>query len=170
MMVKYMYLIFGARGKIENVDDFLKKIAKFSKKKNTVIQVFNADMIYDENHIISAYEHAKRAMIRKTNSTNTLEMEILLYSSGDRQLKKAILKMGVKKGNANIAFFIEEKSKDIEKHLLNELSLKRDDKVLKGDINTLKKFGITDDEISTVSKEKMGHIILEKIAFVDIIK
>jgi len=169
-MVKHMYLIFGAKGIIENVDVFLKKIAKITKEKNTIIQVFNADLIYDDKHIISAYEHAKRAMIRKTNSTNTLEMEILLYASGDRQLKNAILKMGVIKGNANIAFFIEDKSEDIEKQLLNELSLKRDDKVLKGDIITLKKFGITDNEIATVSKEKYGHIILEKIAFVDIIK
>ena len=165
-----MIKIFGAVGYIKNIDTFLKIISDFSRKNNLLIQAFDANVIFGEDHIISSLNHAKRAMERKTNTTNSLEMEILLYSSGDRQLKKAILKMGVKKGNANIAFFIEEKSKDIEKQLLKELSLKKDDKVLKGDINTLKKFGITDDEISTVSKEKMGHIILEKIAFVDIIK
>lgn len=169
-MVKLMTNIIGATGKIKNIDIFLKKISNIAQENNTIIQVFNADLIYGKKHITSAVEHAKRAMIRKTNTTNTIEMEILLYASGDRQLKNAISKMGVKKGNANIAFFIENKSDEIEEIILKELLLKRDDKILKGDINTLKKFGITDDEIATVSKEKYGHIILEKVAMVDIIK
>lgn len=169
-MVKLMINIIGATGKIKNIDFFLKKISNIAQENNTIIQVFNADLIYGKKHISSAVEHAKRAMIRKTNTTNTIEMEILLYASGDRQLKNAISKMGVKKGNANIAFFIENKSGKIEEIILKELSLKRDDKILKGDINTLKKFGITDDEIATVSKDKYGHIILEKVAMVDIIK
>jgi KEOPS complex subunit Cgi121 len=169
-MVKVMTNIIGATGKIKNIDIFLKKISNIAQENNTIIQVFNADLIYGKKHITSAVEHAKRAMIRKTNTTNTIEMEILLYASGDRQLKNAISKMGVKKGNANIAFFIENKSDEIEEIILKELLLKRDDKILKGDINTLKKFGITDDEIATVSKEKYGHIILEKVAMVDIIK
>lgn len=169
-MVKLMTNIIGATGKIKNIDIFLKKISNIAQENNTIIQVFNADLIYGKKHITSAVEHAKRAMIRKTNTTNTIEMEILLYASGDRQLKNAISKMGVKKGNANIAFFIENKSDEIEEIILKELLLKRDDKILKGDINTLKKFGITDDEIATVSKKKYGHIILEKVAMVDIIK
>lgn len=169
-MVKLMTNIIGATGKIKNIDIFLKKISNIAQENNTIIQVFNADLIYGKKHITSAVEHAKRAMIRKTNTTNTIEMEILLYASGDRQLKNAISKMGVKKGNANIAFFIENKSDEIEEIILKELLLKRDDKILKGDVNTLKKFGITDDEIATVSKAKYGHIILEKVAMVDIIK
>lgn len=165
-----MTYIFGAKGKIENVDIFLRKIIKLAQKYNTIIQVFNADMIYGKKHIISAEKHAKRAMMRKTNSTNSIEMEILLYASGDRQLKNAILKMGIKKGDANIAFFIDKKSDIIEKIILKKLSLEKDDKLLKGDIDTLEKFGLTNDEIATVNKDKYQDLILEKVAMVDIIK
>ena len=165
--------IIGAKGLIRNVDNFLKNTSSFADKHNLVVQVFNADLIYGEEHIISAVEHAKRALKNQTNSTNSLEMEILLYSSGERQLKIAIPKMGVKKGQSEIVFVILKEDRILDRtidEMLQSLSLKRDDKVLKGDINTLKKFGISDKEISTVSKDKTGDLILEKIAMVDIIK
>jgi tRNA threonylcarbamoyladenosine modification (KEOPS) complex Cgi121 subunit len=167
-----MYKIIGAKGKISNIDKFLEKINSFCEKKNIVIQVFNANMIFGDKHIISAYEHAIRAFEQKTNTTNSLEMEILLYTSGERQLKLAIPKIGIKKGQVYVAFiFIGDKITDkLIDELLQELLFKRDDKVLEGDINTLKKFGLKESEIKTVSKDKYGGLILEKIALVDIIK
>ena len=99
-------------------------------------------------------------------------MEILLYVSGERQLKLAIPKIGIKKGKIDIAFiFIGKKIPNkLINDLLQKLLLKRDDKILQGDINTLKKFGLTELEIKTISKDKYGDLILEKIALVDIIK
>jgi tRNA threonylcarbamoyladenosine modification (KEOPS) complex Cgi121 subunit len=102
-------------------------------------------------------------------------MEIILYAAGERQLKLAIPKIGFKKGEVNIvALFYSEKNKlDLDlviNNFLKEFDLKKDNKVLKGDVNTLKKFGITDSEIKTVSEERYGDLILEKVAMVDIIK
>ncbi len=167
-----MYKIIGAKGNISKIDEFLKKINIFCEKKRIVVQVFNAEIIFGHKHIISAYEHAKRAFEQKTNTTNTLAMEILLYASGERQLKLAIPKIGIKKDQVNIAFiFIGEKINDkLINEFLQELLLKRDDKVLEGDINTLRKFGLKENEIKTVSKDKYSSLILEKIALVDIIK
>ena len=169
-----MIKIFGAKGNIQNVDSFLDKIIKFRKEKELIIQAFNADVIYDKEHLISAFKHAKRAFKNKTNSTNSLEMEILLYSSGERQLKIAIPKMGVVSGNSNVGFiFVKDKamiSDIIIDEFLDYVSLKRDDKVLLGNADTLKKFGIKKNEIQTVAEDKYGHLILEKVALVDIIK
>jgi len=167
-----MIKIFGAKGNIQNIDGFLEKVVSFAKGKDIIIQAFNADLIYGKNHLISAVKHAKRAFENKTNTTNSLEMEILLYSSGERQLKLAIPKMGVKKGKGNIAFvFVNKESSEREANeLLKKLNLERDDKVLEGDINTLKKFGINKEEISTVSEDKFGELVLEKVAMVDILK
>ena len=166
-----MCKIVGAKGNIRNIDDFLDEIREFSDKNNVAIQVFNADLIYGEKHLISAYVHAKRAMKHKTNTTNSLEMEILLYAAGERQLKLAIPKMGVKKGNSNLAIVIvKSKSDKIVHDLLSEFDLKRDDKVLEGNGNTLKKFGLNQKEIDTVTKAKYQDLILEKVALVDIIK
>ncbi len=167
-----MYKIIGAKGYISNIDEFIKIINSFCDKNSIIIQVFNAKSIFDNKHIISAYKHAKRAFEQKTNTTNSLAMEILLYASGERQLKLAIPKIGIKKGQVDIAIIfigIKIKNKTVN-DLLKKLSLKRDDKVLEGNINTLKKFGLKQSEIKTVSKNKYGSLILEKVALVDIIK
>ena len=167
-----MIKVIGANGIIQDVDSFLKQVLVFSKKHKIVIQVFNADMIYGENHLISAVEHAVRAMDRKTNTTNSLSMEVLLYASGERQLKLAIPKMGVQKGKGNIAFVFVNSSIPTAAvdDFIKDLGLKRDDKVIQGDINTLKKFGINNTETETVMKDKYEDLILEKVAMVDIIK
>ena len=169
-----MLKIIGAKGNIKNVDNFLKKIGSFAQDHKIIIQVFDADVIYGKNHLISAFEHAKRAMDEKTNTTNSLEMEILLYASGERQLKLAIPKMGVKKDNGRTAFVLvdenEKLSNKLVDDLFNLLSLVRDDNVLEGNENTLKKFGLKENEIKTVKKAKYGDLILEKVAMVDIIK
>jgi len=173
-----MIKVVGAKGNIKNVDDSLKKVLSFVQEHRVIVQVFNADVIYGKNHLVSATEHALRAFERKTNTTNSLIMEMLLYASGERQLKLAISKMGIKTGKTNIAFvFIDDiteakgKISDLLiKQLLELLSLKRDDKVLDGNEDTLRKFGIGKDETKTVTKAKYGDLILEKVAMVDIIK
>ena len=166
--------IVGSRGNIKNVDNFLKQVGSFSQNHNIVVQVFDADVIFGKDHLISAFQHAKRAMDEETNTTNSLGMEILLYASGERQLKLAIPKMGVKKGDGRIAFVLVDENDEISNKLIDELlnflSLVRDDEVLEGNENTLKKFGLKDNEIKTVTKAKYGDLILEKVAMVDIIK
>jgi tRNA threonylcarbamoyladenosine modification (KEOPS) complex Cgi121 subunit len=170
-----MINIVGSKGNIEDIDDFLKKVENFADKNNLKIQAFNADLIYAEDHIKSSVEHAKRAIERKTDTTNSLEKEILLYASGERQLKLAIPKMGVKKGNVNIAFVLVNDTKrklpeQITIDFLKFLKLTRDDDVIEGNIDTLRKFGINEEEIETVTKDKYGFLILEKVAMVDIMK
>jgi len=170
-----MIKIIGAKGNIQDVDGFLKKVLQFVKENDILIQVFDAELIYGKNHLFSAFEHAKRAMDRKTNTTNSIEMETLLYSSGERQLKLAIPKMGVKKGNVSIAliFISKSQNKNLDKvvsEFLEELSLKKDNSVLEGDEDTLNKFGISENELKTVTKAKYGNLILEKVAMVDVIK
>ena len=167
-----MIEIIGAEGKISNIEVFLKKTQEFSKKNNIKIQSFDAELIYGKDHLTSSYNHAKRAFENKTNTSPDIEMELLLYSSGERQLKKAIPKMGIKKEKTKIIFiFIDNKiDKKVIKDFLKILNLNRNDKVIEGNINTLKKFGIKDNEIKTVNKEKYGDLILEKVAMVDIIK
>ena len=173
-----MLEIIGARGKILNVDGFLKKISLISENYDLTIQVFDARIIYGTAHLNSAVQHALRAIKRKTNSTNTLDKEIMLYASGERQIKKAILKMGIKKGCEEIALVFLNKditsndkiSDDILKIILNQLDLKLDDSVLEGNYQKLLDFGLSKDEIETVTKDKYELLILEKVAMVDVIK
>ncbi|UCF12362.1 MAG: hypothetical protein JSW06_10050 [Thermoplasmatales archaeon] len=172
-----MIKVIGAKGNIQDIDLFFKQILNLSKEYKIVIQVINADVVYGKNHLISASQHAMRAFKQKENSTNSLAMEILLYASGERQIQRAIQKVGIKKGNVNIALvFVDEfqengkVSDTIVGKILENFKLTREDKVLEGDIKTLRKFGITKQELMTVPKNKHRNLILEKVAMVDVIK
>jgi len=170
-----MIKVIGAKGKIKNIDDFLEKICCFAKKNNLIIQAFDAELVFSKNHIFSAVEHAFRSFSRKTNTTNSLEKEILLYLSGERQLKIAIPKVGVKLRNEKIVFILVNNKNspipnNVIKDFLETLYLDRDDKVIQGNENTLRRFGIKENEIKTVTKTKYEDLILEKVAMVDIIK
>jgi tRNA threonylcarbamoyladenosine modification (KEOPS) complex Cgi121 subunit len=83
--------------------------------------------------------------------------------------------MGIKGGQVNVALVIISKAKGeilekISNDLIKLLNFDRDDKVLEGNEDTLRKFGINETEVQTVTKEKYGNLILEKVAMVDIIK
>ncbi len=169
-----MIKIIGAQGKVDDVDKLLRKIKQFADENNLIIQIFNADLIYGKNHLVSAVEHAERAFKTNTNATNSLEMEIMLYASGERQIKLAIPKMGVKMGNSKVAFVIFKDKGQIQNstidNLIKLIAFRQDDSVLEGNKNTIINFGITEEEIDTVSELKYGDLILEKVAMVDVIK
>ncbi len=174
-----MIAVFGAHGTISDVDDFLADLSVFSKKENQIIQAFDAEVVFGSDHLISATKHAQRAFKQGTNATNSLPLEILLYAAGERQIQKAIKKIGVKRGKQKIAFVLIDSKKNaggkqrynaIITDLLRLFHLVRDDDVLDGSIDTLHRFGIKDLEIHTIPERKYGDLILEKIALVDVIK
>lgn len=174
-----MITILGTHGTIKNVDFFIQQLLQFSKEEHLIIQAFDATVIYSKDHLISATAHAKRAFLQGTNATNSLALEILLYAAGERQIQKAIKKMGVKKGEQQIVFILTDPihqrtdrnaGRAVIQRLLKTFQLTLDENVINGDRYTLKRFGINDEELSTMPEEKYGDLILEKIALVDVIK
>jgi KEOPS complex subunit Cgi121 len=174
-----MITIIGAQGTIKDIELFLQELLRFSTEKKVTIQAMNAKMVYGSDHLVSASEHAIRAFSQGTNATNSLSLEILLYASGERQIQKAIKKMGVRTGKQSIAFVLvdEKKHKEVRTtydslidDLLSVFHFVRDDKVLEGDSDTLKRFGISTEELRTIPESKYGDLILEKVAMVDVIK
>jgi len=174
-----MITVLGTRGTIKNIDTFVQQLLAFSKQEHLVIQAFDARLIYGKDHLISATTHAKRAFQQGTNATNSLALEILLYAAGERQIQKAIKKIGIKKGKQPIVFIITDSvnqksnttiKKSVVQRLLKTFQLTIDETLIKGDKYTLKRFGITDVELSTIREEKYGDLILEKVALVDVIK
>jgi KEOPS complex subunit Cgi121 len=174
-----MITVLGTRGTIKDIESFVQQLIEFSKQEHLVIQAFDARLIFGKDHVISAVTHAKRAFHQGTNSTNSLALEILLYAAGERQIQKAIKKMGVKKGNQEIVFLFTDSSNRIKSENVDDAMIRRflktfqltiDKDVIRGNRDTLKHFGITDEELSTIPEDKYGDIILEKIAMVDIIK
>ena len=173
-----MIEIVGAQGTISNVEHVLEIFQEFCTHHKLAGQMFNAEMIYGKNHLLSSVLHAQRAMIEDTNTTNSLAMEILLYASGERQLKHAIPKMGIQTGQTSVVLVFTDIDSSKESHfditlvddLLQRLDLERNDAVIDGAEGTLHNFGITKKQRQTVVKDKYEDLILEKVAMVDIIK
>ena len=93
--------IIGCKGKINDVEQTLRKIEAYSSQYKIAIQAVNPNHIYGTEHIESAVNHALRALREKRNISNSLPMEILLYAAGKKQVREAIEFMGIKKqGNA----------------------------------------------------------------------
>jgi KEOPS complex subunit Cgi121 len=172
-------IVVGARGTISNVDEFLRKLLEFATEEQIVVQAINAEALYGKEHLLSAAEHALRSFAQSTNATNSLGLEILLYAAGERQITKAIKKMGVRTGRQKLAFILvdpknQRRTRKAYEHAIEKLlcmfHLTPDETVLEGSLNTLKHFGITEQERRTVPKEKYGDLILERVAMVDVLK
>ena len=169
------YDIIAGKISIDNVDSFILNIHQFGKKNQIFIQTFNADMIYGKKHLESSILHAIRAFRNDLMSTKSLDMEILLYASGERQLKHAIPKMGIKKGDIDLAitFVSMDTCLDLKKVIndfCSQFNIIRDDARLEGSKETLERFGISKNEYESLSANQYVNLILEKVAMVDIIK
>lgn len=139
----------------------LKRIKEYSTKYNLIIQIFDSKMIVSKEHLLSAVFHALRSFERKENLTKTIENEMILYASGERQIKNAIEKLGVK--NENVIIVVVGRC---DKKKLCEFLKIRGEK-LKAKKEPLIKFGFSSEETNC---EKPQELILEKIAMLVISK
>jgi KEOPS complex subunit Cgi121 len=160
--------IIGCRGEVQSSELFLKKAHDFVKDPGVLLQFLNADYVLGEEHVLSAYEHAKRAFDSKKNISKSLAMEILVYVSGEPQIANALEMVGIKDGCESIVLVVDGKL-DAEE-LVTHLNLKMDNDVLKCDKKKLENFGIGKPEISAVDKDKIKDLILERVAMVDVRK
>ncbi|MFQ6059748.1 MAG: KEOPS complex subunit Cgi121 [Thermoplasmata archaeon] len=141
---------------------------EFCSEQNCEVQIADATLVFGKTHLLSAFEHAKRAFKEGRNSSTSLVNEILLYASGERQISSAISKMGIHKETTEFCILLVGNCHlDL---LLQSMELKRDDSVLRGDVERLGAFGITDDEMRSVPREKVLELVLEKVAMVDLLK
>ncbi len=160
----------GAEGRVE-AQTALKVAEDFSKKWKLEIVLLNADLVFGKEHLLSAYEHAKRAFASGTNKSKSMGKELILYAAGERQISKAIDKMGIRDGLRNVAIVLIGKSTNAQmSKLLSSLNMKRNDDVILPKEKNLQAFGISKEEMGTVPKEKRSKLVLEKVALVDLLK
>ena len=175
-MIDYKMKIIGCTGTIDQVTQVIDRINIHAEKNNVEIQLFDAQMIFGKQHLISAFEHAIRAFERGENATHSLGMEVLLYASGERQIKKAIKKMGIKKESKSIVAIIlhhsgfHEKLNSFITEFLSQFHLEKNNNVIFPDKSMLEEYGINQQAISSVKNDQVFHLVLEKVALVDVIK
>ena len=147
-------------------EDLLKRITDKSKNDGADILVVNGELVFGADHVRSALYHAKRAIDEKRNASDSVAIETLLYISGERQLSSAIRKMAVSDDTGTV----------VVAHLggasvsPEEGWMPMPDRPGTADIARLKRFGISDKEIESVSADKVVELVLERVAAVDILK
>jgi KEOPS complex subunit Cgi121 len=132
------------------------------------IVLMDACRVCGVDHLESAVFHARRAFQRGTNASNTLGMEVILYASGERQISKAKKKMGLHQETERVAVVVLG-SEEVDQ-VLNDLDLERDDSLLECSAEKGAAFGIGRKELQTVGEEMLTDLVLEKVAFVEILK
>lgn len=152
-------LLFGTvRSKLSNIE---------------AVQFFDAKLIATWQHLYFAAVNALTAFASKSNISNNLAMETLLYASAQRQIKKATDSMGIKSRTTDIAALVlaesENSAEDALRLVQSLISAKRHDAALEITqqkfMSIRRFFAISDVEFSAELRKKG----LEKEALVDLV-
>jgi len=173
---KYVEITGFRNVKIEDAEEFLKAIRK-EKQQNTAVQFFNAELVATWQHLYFAALNALTAFRNKGNISKNVAMEVMLYASAQRQIRKAIELVGVKCDSANMAVVIVGETPDSVQTVLHTVSkcigAKPDETALelsKGKIRSIRRaFDISERELETVMKKNnleqaLVNLVVERMA------
>ena len=147
-------------------EDFMRKTSEMARNSGSQVLVLKGDLVFGSDHVRSAFYHARKAIEEGRNASDSIAMETLLYSSGERQLSAAIKKMSVDKETESVAVVNLSGA-----HLKPGQDWREMPRIPSAvDPADLRRFGISDSELGTVSEERAVELVLERVAAVDILK
>jgi len=117
---KYAEITGFKNVKIKGVEDFLNRINK-EKPANVEIQFFDAKLVATWQHLYFAVLNALTAFNNKQGISKGLAMEIMLYASAQRQIRKATELIGIKPNSSNIAVLIVGENSETVKTALSTI-------------------------------------------------
>lgn len=152
------------------------------RTRDVEVQFFDAKLIAGWEHLYFALLNALKAFENKLNISNSLAVEILLYASAQRQIKKAVELLGMKPSSSNVAVTVlaetELKANKTLETISNMISGKCDDSVLEltnekfDDIKDL--FGISEPELNArleskgLERKALTDLVIEHVALLAI--
>lgn len=162
--------------RIENINAFLEKFRRQKGRAST--QFFDAKRVAGPEHLYFAALNALNAFKKKTNISNSLAVEALLYASAQRQITKAVEMLGINQGSSEIAVLIMAENRqqnDACKSLVTQMTNgERDDNVLEltdQKIKAIKKlFRISNREFEAklkregLERETLADLVIERVA------
>jgi len=129
---RYVTIIGFKNVKIKDINSLLSLVRE--RTADGEVQFFDAELVAGWEHLYFAVLNALKAFENRLNISNNLAVEILLYASAQRQIKKAVELLGIKPSSSRVAVVIlaetEAKSKEISETVSHITSGKRDDSVL----------------------------------------
>ncbi len=81
-------------------------IAKSMSNDSLTVQLMNGLLIADDAHLLSAAQNAVNAQSGKYMLSRTLDVEIIVYASAQRQIGRALDELGVYDSVKNVAVVV----------------------------------------------------------------
>jgi len=168
---KYVAIAGFKNVKIKDVNYLLERVRREVDEAH--VQFFDAKLVASQQHLYFAALNALKAFEKKLNISNSPAIEVLLYASSQRQIRKAVDMLGIKPHSSQVAVIVITETKrgaDIALEAVSKLiSGERDDRVLEltdEKFEGVKKlFGVSDLEIEA----KLRKEGLEREALVDLV-
>lgn len=143
--------ILGYEADIQSISETLDKVNSLKEKNNDngLIQLMDAKAIAGKKHLEHGIIHAIKSFERGENLAKDLGIEILLRTSGQRQISKAFNILGLKEEKMDIAIvMIDCLNETVDS--LNDM-FERKDTVLESDESILKKiYNIEEKELTNI--------------------
>jgi len=157
--------------KIEDKDNLINTLQR--SVQNGCVQFFNANLIAGWEHLFFAALNALKSFESKLNISNNLAIEMLLFASAQRQIRKAVELLGIKPESSQIATLIiaetQQRASEALERVSEFLNCERDDSVVEltnEKFESIKKlFGISHLEF----KSKLTRKGLERPALIDLV-
>jgi tRNA threonylcarbamoyladenosine modification (KEOPS) complex Cgi121 subunit len=173
---KYVEITGFRNVAVKDAEEFV-KAGRRELPKSMCAQFFDAGLVASWQHLYFAVLNALLAFKNGRNISKSVAMEVMLYASAQRQIRKAIEFMGVKCAVADVAVVVIGESAESVEALCSAVSKRvgkePDDAVLeisKEKAECIREaFGITAAEFEAVlekdnSKEALVDLVIERAA------
>ena len=158
---KYVEITGYRKVKIKDAKELLNAV-RGEAALDAEVQFFDADLVASWQHLYFAVLNALMVLRSGRNISKSLAVEVMLYASAQRQIKKAIELIGVKGCSKNVAVIILSANADSVKTGVRAvtkcLNLEPDESVLELSKEKTQRikcaFGISDVELETVTAKK----------------
>lgn len=107
---KYLVVEGFRNVKINDINEILNTIRANSKDSH--VQILDADYVAGFEHLFFAVLNAVKSFKAGYNISRSLPIEILLFASGQDQIRKAIDLLGIKETTQNIVLLIVAENRD----------------------------------------------------------
>jgi tRNA threonylcarbamoyladenosine modification (KEOPS) complex Cgi121 subunit len=172
---EYVEITGFSNVQIEDAESFLKATRR--EQQGTAVQFFNAELVATRQHLYFAVLNALTAFRNKSNISKNVAVEVMLYASAQRQIRKAIALVGIKRDSANVAVVIIGENADAVKTVRAAVSKRvgaePDETVLalsNDKVQSIRKaFEISEREVETVVKagdaeQALVNLVIERVA------
>jgi len=157
---KYVEITGFKNVQVKDAEKLLTAVRK-EMPADAEVQLFDADLVASWQHLYFAVLNSLMAFRTKRNISKSVAVEVMLYASAQRQIKKAIELIGVKKTTANVAaVIVTEKAEPVKIALAaiaNCVGAEPDETVLELTKRKVQRIGrafaVSDLELETVASE-----------------